>query len=68
MKKRIGEWLLDVAKYILTVLFLSSLIKDMDKPVIVWAVTIGFLTTLIVGFYLVSDAKPKKRNNNKRRK
>ena len=40
----------------------------MDKPVIVWAVTIGFLTTLIVGFYLVSDAKPKKRNNNKRRK
>ena len=67
MKKKIGEWLLDVAKYILTVLFLSSLIKDMDKPFIVGTVTIGFLTTLIVGFYLVSDTKPKKKNNKRRK-
>lgn len=66
MKKKIGEWLLDVAKYILTVLFLSSLIQDMDKPIIVGAVTVGFLATLIVGFYLVSDNKPKKKNKNRR--
>ena len=31
MKKEFGKWLMDIAKYLMTVAILSSIITDMDK-------------------------------------
>ncbi len=32
MKKELGKWLMDIAKYIVTALLLSSVFGDMQNP------------------------------------
>ena len=59
MRTELGKWLMDIAKYMVTVLLLSSVFGDMTN---LWAVTsaiLASLLTLLMGLWLV-------RNRNRR--
>jgi high-affinity Fe2+/Pb2+ permease len=60
MKKEFGKWLMDIAKYLTTVLLLSSIFGDMDNPFVVVGVILASLATLVIGLLLVKDEKIKK--------
>lgn len=59
---------MDVAKYILTVLFLSSMIDDMSKPWIIFAVALSFISCIIMGFILLRDSNISDKKKNKKRR
>jgi len=53
MKKELGKWLMDVAKYMTTALLLSSTFSDMKNPWVIALVVIASITTLSAGLYLI---------------
>lgn len=67
MRKEFGKWLMDVAKYMVTALLLSTIFADMDDPIIIYAVVFLSIFVLIAGLILVSDDK-KMRNRTLKRK
>ena len=54
MKKALGKWLMDIAKYMTTALLLSSAFGDMDNPWIIVFVIFSAAATLLIGLFLVS--------------
>ncbi len=44
MRTELGKWLMDIAKYMVTVLLLSSVFGDMTN---LWAVTSAILASLL---------------------
>jgi len=48
-KKKIGEWLMDIAKYMLTAVLLSSFFKDIENK---WVVYIVCSIAVILAFSL----------------
>jgi len=48
-KKKIGEWLLDVAKYMLTAVLISTAFKDFENKLAIYAICV-ILTIFI--FYI----------------
>ena len=62
MRKELGKWLMDIAKYMTTALLLSSVFGEMDSPLIVGLVIFGALLTMLIGLSLVGDKK-KSTNN-----
>ena len=36
MKEAFGKWLLDIAKYLVTALLISTIISDMQEPIIIY--------------------------------
>lgn len=62
MKKEFGKWLMDIAKYMVTALLLSTIFADMAEPVIIYMVII--LSTIVLGFglYWVNEGE----NDNKK--
>ena len=62
MRKELGKWLMDIAKYMTTVLLLSSVFGEMDSLLIVGLVIFSALLTLLIGLSLVGDKK-KSTNN-----
>ena len=65
-KEKIGDFLIDISKYIVTVFLFSAVFKDVSK----WGVTeysltaLGVLAILIVAFMLQEDEQ----NNNSKKK
>ena len=57
MRKELGKWLMDIAKYMTTALVLSSVFGDMDSPLMLIVVVAGAAITLIVGLFLVKEKK-----------
>jgi high-affinity Fe2+/Pb2+ permease len=57
MRKEFGKWLMDIAKYLTTVLLLSSIFGDMDNPLVVIGVILASLATLVFGLLLVKEKK-----------
>ena len=58
MKKELGKWFLDIAKYIITAVVLATIFNQIDNVQVTAA--IGVLTeaiTLSVGLYLLNDKK-----------
>lgn len=59
MKKELGKWFLDIAKYMTTAVLLASLFSGMDE----WAwymyglVVLAVLITLATGLTLLNDKK-----------
>ena len=64
MKKEFGKWLMDIAKYMVTALLLSSVFGDIDQTSIFISVIIASAITLGWGLYLVKDNK----DTNKKKK
>ena len=59
MKKEFGKWLMDVAKYMVTALLISSTFGDMKNPLIVACVVIASAVTLGAGLWLVKNTEKK---------
>lgn len=62
MRKELGKWLMDIAKYITTAIILTSIFGDIQER---WIIYIGgaiaIFATLGWGLYLVKEPPAKKR-------
>lgn len=57
MKKELGKWLMDIAKYMVTALLISSAFGDLDSP-LMYAMVFGTsVITLGTGLFLVKPQK-----------
>lgn len=64
MKKEFGKWLMDVAKYVLTAILLTTVFGGMEDKVLIFILGLCIVgITLGWGLYLVSDKKDKKHYN-----
>lgn len=61
MNKELGKWLMDIAKYMVTALLLSSVFGDMDNVWTITAVIIATIATLVIGLWLIKDRKLKEK-------
>ena len=59
MKKELGKWLMDIAKYMVTALLLSSVFGDMESPLVLTFVIVASAATLSAGLWLVRNKKEK---------
>ena len=50
---------MDVAKYMVTALLLSSVFGDMESPLVLTSVIVASGATLVAGLWLVRDKKRK---------
>ena len=71
LKQEFGKWFLDVAKYVLTAMLLTSMIEGLSQPWLI-AVTAAVLAlSLLFGFILLRKGKQeedrKARNRERRR-
>lgn len=58
MRKEFGKWLMDIAKYLMTVAILSSIITDMDKTWLYYLSLLFFIVLILVfGLWLIRDKK-----------
>ena len=57
MRKEFGKWLMDIAKYIVTAVIISSMFGEMDSTTVYIAGIIAILGTLCGGLILISDKK-----------
>lgn len=62
MKKELGKWLMDIAKYIATAVILSSVFGDVETWQLYIGATVAFTASLGFGLYIVSDNKEKDKN------
>ena len=67
MKTEFGKWLMDIAKYMVTALLLSTIFAEMNEPIILYTVII--LTPIILGYglYWVNEGKKEEKTKIKRR-
>ena len=56
MKREFGKWFLDLAKYILTAVFLTTYLTGMEEKALIWGSFIGFVSTLLAGYFLLKYA------------
>ena len=66
MKKEFGKWLMDIAKYMVTALLLSTIFADMAEPIIIYMVVI--LSAIVLGFGLYWVNESEKEMNKKKGK
>ena len=58
MKKELGKWLMDIAKYITTAVVLTSIFGEVEQQWIIYAgSTLAVALSLGWGLYLVRDKK-----------
>ena len=67
MKKEFGKWLMDIAKYMVTALLLSTIFADMDEPIILYSVFVLTPIVLGLGLYWVNEGKKEEKIKNKKR-
>ncbi len=68
MKKEFGKWLLDIAKYMVTALLLSTIFADMREPLIMYLVAIFSLVLLIVGLAVIYNSEQQENKKQKKGK
>ncbi len=64
----IGKWLLDISKYLITAMLLTTAFSDMSNPWIVAAVILSALITLWMGVVLLKRGEDKKNKKDKNKK
>jgi hypothetical protein len=58
MKKELGKWLLDVAKYVATAVLISSFLGGFEQKWIMYLVgVITVILSLLLGLYFINDKK-----------
>ncbi len=57
MKRELGIWLMDIAKYIITAVVLTSIFGTMEGKWAVWLGILAVVVTLFVGLWLVKENK-----------
>ena len=64
----IGKWLLDISKYLITAMLLTTAFGDMSNPWIVMGVILSALITLWLGVVLLKRGEDKKNEKDKNKK
>lgn len=64
MRREFGKWLMDIAKYIVTAVVLSSFFGEASTWVVYLGGGLSMLVALFCGLYLVSDEPLKITKNN----
>jgi len=59
-KKKIGEWLMDVSKYMLTAVVISSIFKDFENK---WVIYVVGIAAVSVSLYIGVDMFDKNSKN-----
>lgn len=58
MRKELGKWLMDIAKYLATAVLLTSVFNDIENAWVIYlSVTISIVITLVGGLWLLRDNK-----------
>ena len=57
MKKEFGKWLMDISKYMVTALLLSTIFAEMQEPIIIYIVVILSIIVLGFGLYWVNKGE-----------
>jgi hypothetical protein len=66
MKKEFGKWLMDIAKYMVTALLLSTIFADMTDPIILYMVAIFSFVLLIAGLAVIYNSEKESKSNPKK--
>lgn len=64
MKREMGKWLMDVAKYMFTALLISTIFADMEEPIVIYIAVIAAFILLFWGWTLYGSSFG---NTNKRK-
>ncbi len=64
VKKEFGKWLMDIAKYMVTALLLSTIFADMNEPIIIYIVVILSMIVLGFGLYWVNEGNKENKKIN----
>ena len=71
LRKELGKWLMDIAKYIAAAVILSSVFGEAETWILYIGGSLSVIVALCCGLFLVTD-KPlrfkRKKNNNSRKK
>lgn len=67
MKREFGKWLLDIAKYMVTALMLSTVFAEMNEPIILYSVFVLTPIVLGLGLFWVNEGKKEEKIKNKKR-
>lgn len=59
---------MDIAKYMVTALLLSTIFADMNEPIIIYIVVIVSVIVLGFGLYWVNEGELSEQKNNKKKK
>ena len=58
MRKEIGKWFMDIAKYVATAVLISSFLGNFERMWIMYLVgIITVLTSLFLGLYFIKEKK-----------
>jgi hypothetical protein len=58
MKKEIGKWLMDIAKYVATAVLISSFLSGFERKWVVFVVGLSIvITCFFAGLYFIKDKK-----------
>lgn len=64
MKKELGKWLMDIAKYLVTAVLITSVCDDIEKRWIIYlAVITSSVLTLGGGLWLIKDSDKNEEEN-----
>ena len=67
MKKEFGKWLMDIAKYMVTAILLSTIFADTTEPIILYIAAILSLMLLLGGMAVINSSEQDEKNNKKGR-
>ena len=65
MKMEFGKWLMDIAKYMVTALLLSTIFADMTEPIILYMAAIISAVLLIAGLSVIYNSEQEVNNKKK---
>ena len=60
MKEAFGKWLLDIAKYMVTALLISTIFADMKEPIIIYIVVLLSVIILLYGLSIIDESEKEK--------
>ena len=66
MKEAFGKWLLDIAKYMVTALLISTIFADMKEPIIVYIVVLLSIIILLFGLSIIDESEKEKEKRTKK--
>ena len=66
MKREFGKWLLDIAKYMVTALLISTIFADMKEPIIIYIVVLLSVIILLYGLSIIDESEKEKEKRTKK--
>ena len=63
MKREMGKWVMDVAKYMFTALLISTIFADMEEPIVIYCAVLAAFILLFWGWVLYGNSFEQKKKN-----